>query len=65
MFVKQPKKTRPTELQDGQLAAYPAENDPHTHVTAAIQEMWGLNPHLSEATQWGKETEAPETSAEK
>jgi hypothetical protein len=64
MFVKQPKNTRPTELQDGQMAANPAENDPLTHVTAGIQEMWGLNPHLSEATQWGTETEDPKTTSE-
>lgn len=41
------------------MAAYPAENDPHTHVTAAIQEMWGLNPHLSEATQSEEEETKP------
>lgn len=57
--MKQPKQPRQTEWQDGQMAAYPAENDPHTHVTAAIQEMWGLNPHLSEATQSEEEETKP------
>jgi hypothetical protein len=36
------------ELSDGKLADNPEEHDPLTHVTAGIQEMWGINPHITD-----------------
>lgn len=36
------------EWSDGELADYPAEHQPATHVTAGIQESFGLNPHITD-----------------
>ncbi|SEN77615.1 hypothetical protein [Lihuaxuella thermophila] len=36
------------EWTDGELAEYPTENDPATHVTAGIQEAYSLNPHITD-----------------
>lgn len=46
------------EFTDGRLADHAAEHDPITHVTAGIQEAYGLNPHITDNVEEMKEGRA-------
>jgi hypothetical protein len=39
------------EWTDGELADYPADHDPDTHITAGIQEVYNLHPVDDEESQ--------------
>ncbi|MBA4493414.1 hypothetical protein ACFO25_13245 [Paenactinomyces guangxiensis] len=44
-----------SEWNDGRLADNPAEHDPTSHITAGIQESYGLNPHITDNPEEMKE----------